>query len=411
MNYEKHRNFKYNEKYFDLGNLKKFLYAYFPDYNKFDFVHVAGSKGKGTTCKIVADYLSDFSKTGLFISPHVLKINERISVNGENISDKDFARIKKEVEKFSDNFFVENGVKRLTFFEELFVVALKYFYEKKCKYVVLEVGLGGRLDATNIVLPKVCGLTLVEKEHADILGKTVKKILNEKLGIKKIGVPFVIGRQQKNIEKFLTEKFEKDKDVFFAEEIFCKDAVCKNGIVGTCFNPNFSLAYGLLKRLMGSVDCGKFFEICRDFKMVGRFDVRKKSGKEIVFDIAHTPKSMENLVRNLKEKYPSGKFSFVVSVMKDKEILPILRQILRVANSVVFTNANKVRGEKSEKLKKVFDELLRADGQNKSKRILVKKSENPIVAFKFALKNMKKEDVVVVTGSSFLVSEILTYRL
>jgi folylpolyglutamate synthase/dihydropteroate synthase len=97
--------------------------------------------------------------------------------------------------------------------------------------------------------------------------------------------------------------------------------------------------------------------------------------------------------------------------MKDKEILPILRQISRVANSVVFTNANKVRGEKSEKLKKVFDELLRADGQNKSKRILVKKSENPIVAFKFALKNMKKEDVVVVTGSSFLVSEILTYRL
>lgn len=421
MDYEKHRNFEYNEKYFDLENLKKFLYAYFPDYNDFDFVHVAGSKGKGTTCKIVADYLADSSKVGLFISPHVLEINERISVNGKNISTKDFERIKKEISKFSDKFFTGKNEKRLTVFEELFVAALKYFHEKKCKYVVLEVGLGGRLDATNVVLPKVCGLALVEKEHTDILGKTIGKILNEKLGIKKNGVPFVIGRQQKNVEKILHEKFKKDKNVFFAEEVFLKNVGEKNVFFDDCLDPNFRLGYAILRGLLGTVDVKKFLKLCNDFKMVGRFDVRKiptNFGKcEVVFDIAHTPKSIENLVKNLKEKYPDKKFIFVVSLMKDKEILPILRQISRVASCVVFTNANKERGEKSERLKKIFDEILNVKKQkNKSGKFFGKESvsfveEKPLMAFDFAIKCMKKEDIVVVTGSSFLVSEILSGKI
>lgn len=380
MDYEKHRNFKYNEKYFDLEKLKKFLCVYFPDYNNFNFVHVAGSKGKGTTCKITADYLAGFSKVGLFISPHILKINERISVNGKNISDKDFERIKKEIKKIPGH---------LTVFEELFVVALKYFYEKKCKYVVLEVGLGGRLDATNIVLPKVCGLALVEKEHTDILGKTVLKILNEKLGIKKTDVPFVIGRQEKNVEKFLKEKFKKDKNVFFADD-FVK-----------LVDPNFALAYGLLKTLLGKMDYKKFLKLCDDFKMIGRFDVRKIFGKEIVFDMAHTEKSMENLARNLKIKYPNKKFIFVVSLMKDKEILPILRQISKVAGMVVFTNANKERGEKNRTLKKSFDCMSVV-------KSVVRYS--PLGGFDSVISVMKKEDIAVVTGSSFLVSEILNNR-
>lgn len=408
MDYEKHRNFEYNEKYFDLENLKKFLYAYFPNFDDFDFVHVAGSKGKGTTCKIVADYLAGSSKVGLFMSPHVLKINERISVNGKDISIQDFARIKKEFEIFSDKFFTEKNARRLTFFEELFVIALKYFYEKKCKYVVLEVGLGGRLDATNIVLPKVCGLTLVEKEHADILGKTLKKILGEKLGIKKTGVPFIIGRQQKNIEKFLKEKFEKDKNVFFVEEVFSKNVGEKNVFAKSCLDPNFRLGYVILKTLLCAVDERKFLKLCADFKMVGRFDVRKVSTKfgenDVVFDIAHTLKSIENLVKNLKEKYSDRKFIFVVSIMKDKEILPILRQISKVVGHVVFTNANKVRGEKCEKLKEIFD---KKSGEFFGKESVSFVKENPLMAFDFAIKCMKKEDIIVVTGSSFLVSEIL----
>jgi len=408
MDYEKHRNFEYNEKYFDLENLKKFLYAYFPDYNDFDFVHVAGSKGKGTTCKIVADYLSDSSKVGLFISPHVLEINERISVNGKNILTKDFERIKKEISKFSDNFFVGKNEKRLTVFEELFVAALKYFYEKKCKYVVLEVGLGGRLDATNVVLSKVCGLALVEKEHTDILGKTIGKILNEKLGIKKNGVPFVIGRQQKNVDKILHEKFRKDKNVFFAEDVFLKNVGEENISSKIYSDPNFRLGYAILRGLLGFVDDKKFLKLCSGFQMVGRFDVRKiptNFGKgEVVFDIAHTPKSIENLLKNLKEKYFDKNFIFVVSIMKDKEILPILRQISRVVRCVVFTNANVVRGLSTEKLCEMFLKY-------SNEHVVVKKIVSPLMAFDFAIKNMKKEDIVVVTGSSFLVSEILSRKI
>ncbi len=421
MDYEKHRNFEYNEKYFDLENLKKFLYAYLPDYNNFDFVHVAGSKGKGTTCKIVSDYLSDFSKTGLFISPHVAKINERISVNGKNISDKDFYRINKEVKDFSGKFFIEKNEKHLTVFEELFVVALKYFYEKKCKYVVLEVGLGGRLDATNVVLPKVCGLALVEKEHTDVLGKTIRKILAEKLGIKKTGVPFVIGRQQKNVAKILIEKFKNDKNVLFAQEVFSENVKNKNVFVKIDHDANFVLGYAILNGLLGSVNRTKFSELCGDFKMIGRFDERKilinSVKKEVVFDIAHTPKSIENLIKNLKRKYSNKKFTFVVSIMKDKEILPILRQISKIADCVIFTNANKERGEKTERLKRIFDEILnfkKRDDKKKKKflkrmsSVFVKK--DPLVAFDFAASDIKKEDIVVVTGSSFLVSEILNQR-
>ncbi len=398
VSYEDVRNFKYDQQHFNLKRVKDFLEVYCDGYKRLKYVHVAGSKGKGSVCYLVANYLKEVCDdgggvggsgsssssgvsggVGLFTSPYLTDITEPFWVNGELISREEFVDY---VEDLRD-FLEKNPQFKLTYFELLFALVLLYFVKKGVEYAVLEVGLGGRLDATNVVEPQVCALTTVEKEHTDVLGNSYEEILREKMGIYKKGVPFVIGEQDDEVSEIITRDFAYGELVFVEERIdFSEDLPLIN-------QKNASLAFYILEKLLGAVNFDIFAEIAVNLRILGRFDLREIDGKDVVFDMAHTKKSIESLIENLKCKFKGRKFVFLLSFMKDKDIEGILKVIEPVVEKIVLTSAHKERGYLPDN------------------SLGVEFIEDPRAAFEDLLEQTdKKREVLVVTGSHFLLKEL-----
>lgn len=391
VSYEGMAKIPYSEKTFDLQRVKDFLCLYGVKYDNLKYVHVAGSKGKGTTCAFIANYLwKDGYKVGLYTSPHIFEVTERIWMNGKDIGEKRFAEMVSDLKKFIET----NDCPRLTYFEILTILALKYFVDEKVDYVVLEVGLGGRLDATNIVNPVLSVLTTVELEHTDVLGDTMEKILNEKLGIVKDGVPVLIGYQSGEALEIIGKKLSDKKETFdvndfeinFSKEDFSDDARFKNAHV----------AFAALKLILQKVDERKFLKVVEKVQLPGRFDVRKTAHSKVIFDMAHTKNSINNLVESLKKNFPKKKLVFLFAVMKGKDIDSILKRISTIAEKIVFTNAHEVRGIPADELAKT------AIGLGLKCEVEVMKDLKEAYA---AL--TKKNQLLVVTGSHFLVGKLL----
>lgn len=378
VSYEKERNFNYGEEGFNLDRLKKFLSEYQIDYSKIKFVHVAGSKGKGSVCNMIANYLWKSGEScGLFTSPHMISVCERFVAGGTAISEEAFGALVDDLNKF----IVQRGGCDLTYFELTFVIALKWFLQLDLEYVVLEVGLGGRLDATNIVIPQVSVLTRVEKEHTEILGDTIEKILNEKIGIKKSGVPMIVGYQSIDVYNQLRGRVE----LVFAEDLM-------GPVEFDTRIENANVSFIALKTLLGDVDVSVFSDVLRDFRLIGRQDVRMVDGKTIVLDMAHTTRSMESLVSFLVKRFSDKEFVFLVSVMNGKAVKDMLIMIGAIADSVVFTQSYEARGLSAKAL-----------GEEFAGECYVE--EDFDVAFTKVFSELKKDQVLVVTGSHFLVGK------
>lgn len=298
-------------------------------------VHVAGSKGKGSVCAMIAQYLhaAGFS-VGMFTSPHMLSVCERIWLNGADISEEEFGRL---AEGLPDD---------ITYFEALTVMALRRFSD--LDFAVVEVGLGGRLDATNVVKPAVTVLMRIELEHTAILGDTLAAILREKLGICKDGVPLVVAEQCEEVMGLLRER----------EFVYGGD--------------NRGVAREVLKILFGSVD----ERLLVGPRLVGRFDVRGN----VVLDMAHTVESMRRLIGLLKERFSGKKFVFLLAFLKDKNVRGMMELIRPVASEVYFSDVETDRGIPAAELGEVRE---------------------------FSDIRLKKDEILVVTGSHFLVSKVL----
>lgn len=380
ISYEEILKIPYNERCFDLQRLREFLVNYGVDYSKLKFVHVAGSKGKGSVCTMIANYLQKAGfKVGLYTSPHMVDIRERIWLNGAIIAREDFVRIIADLKKYIDGC----GGCDLTYFELLTVVALKYFVDKGVDWAVLEVGLGGRLDATNIVRPEVAVLTTVEKEHADILGDTVEKILNEKLGIVKKGVALIVGFQSEEVKILIKQKVREE--LVFAEDF---DLDLNFDFESLVQEKNAKVAYLVLVKLLGNVDRDLFLQMLGDFRLIGRFDIRLVDGHEVVFDMAHTVSSVKNLIESLKRKFVDKSFVFLLSFMKGKEVGEMLDLIKPVASKIVFTASHLKRGFSAKELGGVEEDCL--------------------VAYEGILSQLKDDQILVVTGSHFLIAKIIS---
>ena len=191
-----------------LGNPQKFLKA----------IHVAGSNGKGSTASFIASILQESGyKTGLYTSPHFVKFNERIVINGEQIDDEYIAGFVEEHEKYID----EN---ELTFFEVTTAIAFKYFREMKTDYCVIETGLGGRLDATNVLNPLAVVITTISLEHTNILGNTIEQIASEKAAIIKDGVKVFTGILEKEAEGIIEQKCKEMNSQLFPLKDFISNS-------------------------------------------------------------------------------------------------------------------------------------------------------------------------------------------
>ncbi|MFA5947967.1 MAG: hypothetical protein WC806_03275 [Candidatus Gracilibacteria bacterium] len=387
---------KYNKKNFNLDRVRKFLKAFFAELDNVKIVHVAGSKGKGSVCNMVAQCLvfDTFDevlvkvKVGMFTSPYIFSVRECFWVDGKIISEKKFCEYVYELKIFLKKYKGESP----TYFEALMGLVFKYFIDCGVNIAVVEVGMGGRMDATNVVLPEVCALTFMEEEHKGIIGNNLSEILDEKLGIYKKNVPFLIGKQNKNVYEMIKNKMRGKKEIIFVDEKNIKNKDEND------FYDNARLASAILKKLISNFDENNFNNFLKTFKLVGRFDVRKYKGKNIVFDIAHTKNSMKNLVFKLKQKFSDKKFVFLVSLMIGKDVKNIIKIIANDAYMIGFCKSHEIRSESPEKLFLIAQKL-------GAKRISFCEGFAPI--YKDFLQDLKKDQVLVVTGSHFLVSKAM----
>lgn len=379
VSYENFAKIPYGQEAFNLQKLKDFGKAYGVDYSKLKIFHVGGSKGKGSVSNMIAAYLREKGLiVGLFTSPFMYSVRECFDLNGKEISEEDFALLVEDLKWFLS----KNQHFELTYFELLTILVLKFFVAKRCDYVVLEVGLGGRLDTTNIVNPLVSIITRIEKEHADILGPHLRNIVAEKFGILRDGVPVFIGYQSRYVLGLMKGLLGGKREVCFVNDLM------KSGSIE---EQNFTLVKAVLSSTFEDFDNGLLVKAVNDLKLPLRGEVREFRGRKVVLDMAHTKDSIAGLLERLGREFPGKELVFLVSILKGKQFRSILKRIEAVAEKIVVTASHPVRSIAPEVLARV---------------VKAEVALNPEEAFEDLIKQIKKDQVLVVTGSHFLAAQI-----
>jgi dihydrofolate synthase/folylpolyglutamate synthase len=376
-----------------LSRIEGFLALVGSPERDFASVHVAGTNGKGSTAAMLESILRKAGcKTGLYTSPHLVEFNERVRVNGKSISDRDFcslvSSLKKELE--------ESGLE-LTYFEFVTALAFKHFSEKKVEVAVVEVGMGGRLDATNVVMPLVSVITNVENEHEEHLGKTTKAIAREKAGIVKRGVPVLTAEWKKPVLRV----FEKTASGKKARLVVVKrpwPGALK--LSGSFQAWNAALAAAAARELesQGIRVGGKAIaEGLASAEWPGRFQLVGKRPL-VVLDCAHNPACCVVLSRAFRETFPGRRALLVFGVSKDKKVEKMARVLAPFAKKV-FVTASKTRPMPLARVQKAFS----------SQGIEAKPFPGVKKALKKALAEANPDDIVLVAGSCFVVGEAIGF--
>lgn len=374
-----------------LSRMKKFMKATGNPERKYVVVHVGGTNGKGSTAAMIESILRHAGyRTGLYTSPHLVNFNERFKVNGKNISDKSLVALVAFVKKKMSKANVP-----LTYFEFITAMAFQHFANSEVDVAVVEVGLGGRLDATNVVVPTVCAITNVELEHEAVLGKGVSTIAEEKVGIIKRGVPVVTTEKKEQVIRVFRKKCRgAGAKLVIVKEPFAG----KLSLKGDFQRANAALALASVKELQK-----QGFEIEKlaiekgliSTDWPGRFQVVKKRPL-VVLDCAHNPACCDLLVGSFKKEFPKKEVLLVFGVSNNKNALKMAKHLAEITTNVFVTNA-KYRAMSLGKLSDCFLKTGCAVEQ-------VPRVEN---AVKRALACVKKDGVILVTGSCFVVGEAL----
>ena len=379
----------YNE---DLGNINAICSLLNHPQNNFKSIHVAGTNGKGSTSHLIASVLQEQGyKVGLYTSPHLKDFRERIKVNGEMISQKevvDFVNAHKED-------FTEIG---LSFFEMSTALAFAYFSDQKVDVAVIEVGLGGRLDATNIINPELSVITNVAFDHQHLLGDTIALIAKEKAGIIKEGVPVVLGATSEEVRYVVAEiAAQKGSKLILSS----KNTSYESGLLGACQQENTDTVCTAIEqlRLLGwdvseaSLKLG-LLRVVENTSLRGRWE-QISSSPMVICDTGHNPHAMRSIVKQLN-KMSYNKLWMVIGMVGDKDVSAILELLPKDAN-YIFCQPNIPRA------------LSVNDLFNKAAQYSLKgqKIQNPLDALVEARKQAKQNDLIFVGGSTFVVAEIL----
>lgn len=273
-----------------------------------DCIHVAGTNGKGSVCSIIASVLKCAGKkVGLYTSPHIFKYNERIQISGKCITDEDFAKYVFEISDLADKNNID-----LTEFEILTAVMFKYFADNKVDVVVLETGLGGRFDATNVIKKNLCSvITHIDYDHTERLGNTLDEIAFEKAGIIKPGCPCIV-----------MEGREVYKDVADSKcsmlVMICPMADVSNlALKGVYQQENLSLALAAIQTAFPNIPKAVVDEGLRKVKHICRFQYVPEFN--LIIDGAHNPNGIDSLVQSLDFYYPNEKRRYIFGCLKNKD--------------------------------------------------------------------------------------------
>ena len=370
-------------------------------------IHVAGSNGKGSTCSFLASILMEFGfKVGLYTSPHLVKFNERIRINGVEISDNDIIDFLELHRAYIDKYVP-------TFFEITTALAFNYFAENKVDFAIIETGLGGRLDATNVLTPLASVITSISLEHSHILGDSIEKIAYEKAGIIKYAVPVFIGElpqeAENKIEAIAIER--KSGLTKLSSSINLKRnsihlqleknmiEISKCGLKGVHQLKNAALSIKVLNSLLNLED-HKLFQkgldnVVRNSGILGRYE-KIGISNNIIFDAAHNIEGIEIFLKEFKKEssnYSSNNLIF--GAMNDKDIAKMLSLLQPFFKSIYITSTNYERAATVEEISLV------AENNN----IAVSVNDEPEKLVKHFLNNKSDESLVII-GSIYLLGDI-----
>ncbi|MDO8340337.1 MAG: folylpolyglutamate synthase/dihydrofolate synthase family protein [Candidatus Burarchaeum sp.] len=352
----------------------------------FKCILVAGSNGKGSTATMIARSLEEAGyRTGLYLSPHVDDFRERISINGKKIGGREVA------EEYSRVAAVARKMKpQATFFEILTAMALDYFARRKVEWAVLEVGLGGRLDAANIVEPELSVITRVDLEHTDKLGRTLAEIAREKAGIMRNGKFVITGAEGEGLSALKRLASEKKAKLVVARGRY----EGKLAMMGEHQKKNAAVAKKALQMLgvpKNAITRGLAHTI-----LPARLEVMGRKPL-VIHDGAHNPAAMKQLAEEIRRmKLAKSKLILVFGAMKDKDFDAMLHEIAPLASEVIVNQARLERAARAGELAQA------ARKYNKRVRVVKDVRESARKARKLAGKN----GAVLATGSIYMLSEL-----
>ncbi len=406
---------------YKLERMRAFLRELGDPHLAYRTIHVGGTSGKGSTSTMIACALQAAGRrTGLHTKPHMHSMTERARINGRSISRERFASLLDAMMPAIERTASHYG--RPTFYETLLALAFSYFAQERVDVAVIEVGLGGRLDGTNVVHPVVAAITSVAHDHTDVLGSTIEEIAFEKAGIAKAGVPLVLAasltsRALAVIERYATEvgaAVVRVADVVRVERVEANDLrgqglMVKSArgsyrvrmpVLGVFQRTNVATAIAVLEQLgenlRPSVD--DFVRGFTELAIAGRMELISGNRPNVVFDIAHNAEKAESLVASLHESFAGRRVHYVVAIGETKDAGGIIQTLSALPSSFTFTSFA-VPGRRAvppARLARIAESL------GKWGRAIA----DPIEALTVARRWAQFDDVVVVTGSTFLVAEL-----
>jgi dihydrofolate synthase / folylpolyglutamate synthase len=420
---------------FDLAHMRVLLRAIDHPERVFPSVLIAGTNGKGSTAATLASILlASGLKTGLYTSPHLMRINERIRINGREISDDDFAALHSEIDRTAEKLVTQGELPwHPSFFEMMTAIAFAHFARARVELAVLEVGMGGRLDATNVVDPRVSVITDISLDHQKFLGDTVGEIAREKVGIIRpegvvvtlpqqpeandvIGntildlgargisaVPYVPPVSPAGPEYRVpgTERNESPR-YRYPLQVMDREILVETQLVGRHQLRNVALAIATAEELsrqgFTQITAETIERGIRETRWPGRFEVFVKPGwPEIVLDVAHNPAGAWALRSALSERYGDRPLIFVFGAMRDKAISEMTEILFPLAERVIATHAENPRAASPE-------EIRQAASRTDTEIELVPEAA---AALERARSGAGPEHAIVITGSIYLVGEVM----
>ena len=422
VNYENIPGISYTSADYSLEHLEELLHRMGDPHLTAKTVHIAGTKGKGSVAAMIAKVLSACGyKTGLYTSPHLHTLKERIEVDGRLISEEEFAALMTEAKPYFEAINHDPLYRQLTYFEALTALAFAYFREKQTNFQVLEVGLGGRLDATNVAKPEVCIITNISLDHTELLGDSLRKIAYEKAGIIKPGCMVVLSPQPEEVTSIIRDVCHKQgaklaqvgRDIAWRKiggDLYHQELEVKGNasdhhlsipLLGDYQLENAATAVAALETLASlgfTISAGNIAQGLAQVEWPGRFQILQHSPIVLV-DGAHNVESIRRLVSNIKAYFDYEQIFFIVGIACDKDIPGMVKELLSLAPQVMVTHSSHPRA--------AFPSTIAAEFAKRG--IEAEIGETVAQALSQALSLAGAPDLICVTGSLFVVAEALDY--
>lgn len=385
-------------------------------------IHIAGTNGKGSTSSMIDSILRAHGyRVGLYTSPYLEVFNERIRLNGENIADEDLVQHALEVFKALD-VMEQQGIEPPTEFEVVTALAFSYYKDKDVDFLVLEVGMGGRLDATNVVVPLVSVITPISFDHKEYLGNTLEEIAREKCGIIKKKVPVVTSLQEDEAIKVIEETCKETDSKLYKVGEHIKFKLLNDDLSGQIFelcsikNYYENLKITLLGRhqLSNASTAVGAVEVLSDYgipvikekvaaglynaKWAGRFEILKEK-PYVIIDGAHNEAGCEVLKKSVLNYFGGKRKIFVLGILKDKDYINMLKILVPIADMIITTKPESPRALTSKELKEAIEGL-------SLKNIPVINEDDIEKALEIALNCAKEDDIVIFAGSLYMIGKV-----